>query len=79
MFPILSIAKKWAACSVLAGRSGKRSHGDWRALSRKYSLYMRTVRRILVTGDRHWNCTDLAERVVNRLIGNTGNRRLRSE
>jgi hypothetical protein len=28
--------------------------------------------RILVTGDRHWNCTDLAERVVNRLIARYG-------
>jgi YspA, cpYpsA-related SLOG family len=24
--------------------------------------------RILITGDRHWRCTDLAERIVNRLI-----------
>jgi acetylglutamate kinase len=28
--------------------------------------------RILVAGDRHWNCTDLAERVVNRLIARYG-------
>jgi hypothetical protein len=28
--------------------------------------------RILVTGDRHWNCTDLAERVVNRLLARYG-------
>jgi YspA, cpYpsA-related SLOG family len=35
-------------------------------------LYIRTVRRILITGDRHWSCTDLAERVVNRLIAKYG-------
>jgi YspA, cpYpsA-related SLOG family len=28
--------------------------------------------RILIAGDRHWNCTDLAERVVNRLIARYG-------
>ena len=28
--------------------------------------------RILVTGDRHWNCTDLAARVVNRLVARYG-------
>ena len=27
---------------------------------------------ILVTGNRHWNCTDLAERIVNRLIARYG-------
>jgi hypothetical protein len=33
-----------------------------------YYLYM----CILITGDRHWACTDLAERVVNRLIAKYG-------
>jgi hypothetical protein len=28
--------------------------------------------RILVTGDRHWPCADLAERILNRLIGRYG-------
>jgi hypothetical protein len=38
------------------------------ALQAEYYLDM----RILVTGDRHWNCTDLAERVVNRLLARYG-------
>jgi hypothetical protein len=28
--------------------------------------------RILITGDRHWRCNDLAERIVNRLIKRYG-------
>jgi acetylglutamate kinase len=28
--------------------------------------------RILITGDRHWSCMELAERVVSRLIARYG-------
>jgi YspA, cpYpsA-related SLOG family len=28
--------------------------------------------RILITGDRHWNCVELAERVLNRLLARYG-------
>jgi acetylglutamate kinase len=28
--------------------------------------------RILVTGDRHWRCDDLAEQIVNRLLARYG-------
>jgi YspA, cpYpsA-related SLOG family len=38
------------------------------ALRAEYYLDM----RILVTGDRHWPCTELAERILNRLIGRYG-------
>jgi hypothetical protein len=38
------------------------------ALRAEYCLHI----RILVTGDRHWPCTELAERIVNRLIGRYG-------
>jgi hypothetical protein len=38
------------------------------ALHAEYSLNM----RILVTGDRHWPCTELAERIVDRLINRYG-------
>jgi hypothetical protein len=34
----------------------------------RYDLDM----RILVTGDRHWRCDDLAEQIVNRLIARYG-------
>jgi hypothetical protein len=33
---------------------------------------MRIVRLVLVTGDRHWTCPDLAERIVSRLIARCG-------
>jgi YspA, cpYpsA-related SLOG family len=33
-----------------------------------YHVYM----RILVTGDRHWRCDDLAEQVLNRLLARYG-------
>ena len=39
------------------------------ALQAEYYLDM----RILVTRDRHWPCTEQAERIVNRLIGGYGN------
>jgi putative cell wall-binding protein len=38
------------------------------AFHRSYDLYM----RILITGDRHWRCDDLAEQIVNRLIARYG-------
>jgi hypothetical protein len=28
--------------------------------------------RILITGDRHWRCNDLAKQIVNRLIARYG-------
>jgi hypothetical protein len=35
---------------------------------RDYNLNM----RILITGDRHWRCDDLAEQVLNRLLARYG-------
>ncbi len=37
-------------------------------ITSSYTLDM----RILVTGDRHWRCDELAERVVNRLLARYG-------
>jgi acetylglutamate kinase len=28
--------------------------------------------RILITGDRHWRCDDLAEQIINRLLARYG-------
>ena len=39
-----------------------------RVFQESYNLNM----RILVTGDRHWHCDDLAEQVLNRLLARYG-------